>query len=207
MLLPACWCSLCQPCSEPAHIQMQRQILTASSPISEGMRQPLEGEGEEVVASLLKGHHTLAAASGSHLLLLILPLPPVPNSAVFKHTSKVPGGPRGAPAAARFLLSVRVDCSQLWCWESGNLLALLPGEGNKEGSQVLSPLLSLFYGILAVAEGQLCPPPSIHGARVVLPGITSVVMVMGDRHVPMENGLGRVEKRKTKRAVRFASLG
>lgn len=61
MLLPACWCSLCQPCSEPAHIQMQRQILTASSPISEGMRQPLEGEGEEVVASLLKGHHTLAA--------------------------------------------------------------------------------------------------------------------------------------------------
>lgn len=95
--LHACWCSLCQPCSEPAHIQMCWQIPAAPFPISEGMRQPPEGEGAEVVASLLKRHHAPAAPSGSHLLLLVLPHPPAPNSDVFKHTSKVPGGLRGAP--------------------------------------------------------------------------------------------------------------
>lgn len=36
-MLPACWCSLCQPCSEPAHIHMCQQIPAAPSPISEGM--------------------------------------------------------------------------------------------------------------------------------------------------------------------------
>lgn len=35
--LHACWCSLCQPCSEPAHIQMCWQIPAVPFPISEGM--------------------------------------------------------------------------------------------------------------------------------------------------------------------------
>lgn len=178
-MLHACRCSLHQPCSEPAHTQMYRQIPTAPSPISEGMQQPLEGEGAEVVASLLKGHHALATPSGSHLLLLVLPLPPAPNSAVFKHTSKVPGSSWGALAAARFLLSVRADCSQLWHWESGNMLALLPGKGSEGGSQGLSPYFHFFCGILAAEVGQLCPPPSICGAGVVLPGITSAVRQTG----------------------------
>lgn len=92
--------------------------------------------------------------------------------------------------------------------ESGAQPALAPGEWEhaglvawgrqRRGQPGAFSLVSLFNGILAVAGGQLCPPPSIHGARVVLPGITSAVTVMGHRQVPVENGLGRVEKRKTK---------